>query len=249
MTCVANILLHHSPYYRLKVFSAGLVANGYRVIQDRNASPTKDDVLLIWNRNPPHEKIAQIYENAGATVIVTENGYLGQTKAIAKWHHAGAGDWNVGIEDRFSAIGIDVKPWRTEGDHILVLPQRSIGEKGVAMPRNWLNNILPRLSNATKRPIQVRKHPGKNCEIPLEKDLEGAWAAVTWASGAGIKAICAGIPVFHDYGKWVGGPAASCTFDLENPYLGDRTKMLHRLAWAQWTWDEIESGEAFRCLL
>ena len=58
-----------------------------------------------------------------------------------------------------------------------------------------------------------------------------------------------GIPVFHDYKNWVGAPAASCSMDLENPYLGDRSEMLHRLAWAQWTWDEIESGEAVKWLL
>jgi len=249
MSNTANILLHHSRYYRAQVFGKGLAANGYRIISDRNYSPKAGDVLLIWNRNPPQEKTALIYEAAGGTVIVAENGYLGDTKALAKWHHSGAGEWYVGPDNRFTALGIDVKPWRTGGGHILVLPQRSIGEKGVAMPRNWLNNILPRLSKLTDRPIIVRHHPGKNPAKPLEVELEEAWAAVTWASGAGLKAICAGIPVFHDYADWVGGPAATCTFDLENPYLGDRTEMLHRLAWAQWSWEEIESGEAFKCLL
>lgn len=250
MNKTANILLHHSPYYRLHTFSEGLKALGYRIIHDRNTSPTNpDDVLLLWNRNKPHEQIAQRYEQAGATVLISENGYIGKTKALAKFHHAGAGDWYVGEEDRWSRLNHEVRPWRKDGDHILVLPQRSIGEMGVAMPRNWEITIMDRLRKMTKRPVRLRKHPGKNPTKPLEEDLEGAWAAVTWASGAGIKAICYGIPVFHDLAKWIGAPAATCTFSLDQPYLGDRSAMLHRLAWSQWTWDEIKSGEAFRYLL
>ena len=233
MNKTANILIHQSPYYRLHTFSEGLKTHGFRIINDRNASPRgPDDVLLLWNRNRPHEQIAQRYEAAGATVLITENGYLGKSK-----------------EDRWSRLKIDVKPWREDGDYILVLPQRSIGEIGVAMPRNWEQTVIPRLKKMTKRPIRLRKHPGKNSKIQIEEDLAGAWAAVTWASGAGIKAICAGIPVFHDYAKWIGAPAATCTFNIEQPYLGERDTMFHRLAWAQWSWDEIKSGEAFKCLL
>lgn len=245
----ANVVLHRSPYYRLEVFTAGLQAHGYRVISDRNAQPDSSDVLLIWNRNPNHERIAKRYEEAGATVLVTENGFIGKTKAIAKFHHAGAGEWHVGTEDRWSRLNVDVKAWRTDGRHILLLPQRSIGEPGVAMPRNWEQSTLNRLRRMTDRPIRVRKHPGKNPKTPVEDELRGAWAAVTWASGAGIKAICAGIPVFHDLKNWIGAPAASCAFDIENPYLGDRSAMFHRLAWAQWSWSEIESGTAFGYLL
>jgi len=246
----ANILLHHTAYYRIDLYSKGLKSLGYSVINARNYVPTEGDVLLIWNRNHSHDKIAKIYEAAKGIVLVTENGYLGKTKALAKWHHSGAGEWHVGEADRFSALGIDVKPWREKGDHILVLPQRSIGEPGVAMPRNWANGILPRLRKVTSRPIRIRKHPGKNPRIQVEEDLVDAWCAVTWASGAGIKALCAGIPVFCDYPKWVGAAAASLNLsEIETPTLGCRESMLHRMAWAQWTWDEIESGEAFRWLL
>lgn len=250
MKKTANILLHHSPYYRIHVFSEGLKKHGFRIINDRQYHPTENDVLLIWNRSNSHETIAKRYELAGATVIVAENGYIGKTRALAKFHHAGAGTWNVGEEDRWQRLKVPLHPWQQNEDgHILVLPQRSIGEIGVAMPRNWEMAVVKRLKVLTKRKIVVRKHPGKNQTIPLEADLEGAWASVTWASGAGIKSIIAGIPVFHDLRDWIGAPAASCTWDLEQPYKPDRLPMLRRLAWAQWTWEEIEQGEAFRWLL
>lgn len=245
----ANIVLHQSAHYRREVFAAGLRRHGYIPINDRNRSPGPNDLLVIWNRNPQHERLAQAYEQAGAKVIVTENGYLGKTKALALNHHGGAGCWHVGDEDRFSQLGIELQPWRKDGDFVLVLPQRSIGEPGVAMPRNWERQVLDRLPRITKRPIRLRKHPGKYPETTVEQDLKGAWAAVTWASGAGVKSIVAGVPVFHDLRKWIGAPAASGVWDIENPIMGNRMPMLHRLAWAQWTWDEIESGQAFGYLL
>ena len=247
MPC-ANVLLHNSSYYRKHVYKAGLAACGYSVIEQHNHRPGPDDVLLIWNRNKNREAIAKRYEAVGARIYVTENGYIGKTKALAIGHHSGAGKWYIGEEDRWATLGVEVKPWRKDGKHLLLLPQRSIGEEGVAMPRNWITTTTEKLKRLTDRPIRVRKHPGKDRSGPtIEEDLEGAWAAVTWASGAGIKAIINGIPVFHHLKKWIGAPAATTSFDIENPWMGDRRPMLHRLAWAQWTWDEIRSGEAFKC--
>ena len=36
---------------------------------------------------------------------------------------------------------------------------------------------------------------------------------------------------------------------LADPFLGDRLPAFHRLAWAQWTVDEISTGAPFRHLL
>jgi hypothetical protein len=73
---------------------------------------------------------------------------------------------------------------------------------------------------------------------------------VTWGSGAAIKAIAAGIPVFHELECWIGAEAATFGInDLEHPFLGDRHLMFHRISWAQWTAEELASGEPFRWLL
>jgi hypothetical protein len=132
-----------------------------------------------------------------------------------------------------------------------VLLQRSIGEEGVAMPRNWPDTIAKKLKKLTNRPIRIRKHPGKDKTQPptLEDDLKGAWAAVTWGSGAALKAIIAGVPVFHELAGWIGAGAATTVLDIENPWMGDRLPMLRRMAWGQWTWDELRSGEAMRTVM
>ena len=247
----ANVLLHSSSYYRKQTYKSGFEACGYTAIESMQHKPSPEDLLLIWNRSKNREHVAKRYEAAGATVLVTENGYIGKTRALAIGHHSGAGQWYQGETDRWSALDVPLKPWREDGEHILLLPQRSIGEEGIAMPRGWEDRMAVQLRKKTDRPVRIRKHPGKDkSKSPtLEEDLEGAWAAVTWGSGAGIKAIIAGIPVFHQLANWVGASAATSVFELEDPWIGDRMPMLRRLAWGQWNWDEIRSGEAIETTL
>lgn len=238
-----------------KVFSPGLQRLGYEIDSTPSRNPQPSDVLLLWNRRVQHEAVARNYERVGARVLVAENGYIGRDPqrrkiyALAHNHHAGAGVWREGAPERWEQFGVGLQPWRTDGRHILVLPQRGIGESGVAMPRRWPFQIVERLRKVTPRPIRVRHHPGTENSEPYG-DLAGAWAAVVWASGAGIKALAFGIPVFYDFPKWIGASAAlPCSEDIERPFLGDRLPMFRRLAWAQWRADEIASGEAFAWLL
>lgn len=246
---VASVLLKQQPVYRHHCFVTGLKNAGYTVIHQPQHNPTSDDVLVVWNRHPFQERIIREYEKKGAVILIVENGYIGNTKAIAKSFHNGAGKWHQGEEDRWLKLGVELSPWRQDGDHILVLPQRGMGSQGVAMSRTWLANTLLQLGKTTNRPVRIRKHPGQNACVPLEEDLKNAWAAVTWGSGAGIKSIVAGIPVFHGLRDWIGAGAASTELsNIESPFMGDRLPMLRRLAWAQWTLPEIESGEPFRAL-
>lgn len=257
----AGVLIRDHPTARREPFCEGLRALGFDVVTGKAPEPRPGDALVIWNRRAGQgHEIARQYEAAGAAVIVAENAYIGalptdcRLYALALNHHNGAGRWHVGGEDRWSRLGVEVKPWRREGDHILVLPQRGIGEPGVAMPQGWPDSMRRYLPTRTRRPVRVRVHPGnlKTHHVPgLYDDLRGAHAVVTWGSGAAIKAICAGIPVFHELPRWIGAPAARPLMggSLEEPWTGGRQPMLHRLAWAQWTVEEIASGEPFRHLL
>lgn len=249
MTGIASVVLRHEPNYRSAAVIAGFQRRGYKIDCRPNTNPTKDDVLLIWNRYSRYEHHCRQYEAVGAKVLIMENGYIGNCKALARNHHNGAGWWPDVAHDRWAKLDIQLKPWRTNGSHILVLPQRGIGEPGVAMPRNWLAGMINKLKTRTDRPIRIRKHPGTGPCVPIEDDLANAWACVTWGSGAAIKALAHGVPVFHEFGRWIGASAASCNLDIESPALGDRLPMFERLAWGQWSLDEITSGEAFEWLL
>lgn len=260
----ATVTLRDTPHYRRDAFVAGLSRLGYSVTCQTAAPRIVDrgDVLVTWNRSPWQETMCRQVEQAGGFVMVAENGWIGadedghQLYALCRSHHNGIGTWPTGDGARWASMGVELKPVRRDGDFILVLPQRSIGEPGVAMPVGWRDDVIRRLRPLTDRRIVVREHPGKMPRPPLEPALDGCWAAVTWGSGAGIHAIAAGVPVFYDLPGWIGGTAGMLLPLMEEDGFLDawldvhnRLAMFETLAWAQWRVREIASGEAFEWLL
>lgn len=204
--------------YRGGDFMEGLRRLGYSVSASVNHAPNRGDVLVIWNRSLTADAMAKRYEQCGATVVVVENGYFGRDwrgghwYAMALGHHNGAGRWPVGGPERWDRLEVPLLPWRVSDGgrkgHILVLPQRGIGERGVAMPKTWPEQARAALGRATERPILVRPHPGPPPHPSLAPALANCHCAVTWGSGAALKALVAGVPVFHGLRDWIGGPAA-----------------------------------------
>jgi hypothetical protein len=85
---------------------------------------------------------------------------------------------------------------------------------------------------------------------PLERDLASTRAVLTWHSAAALHALLAGVPVFYGFPRWIGAGAARPLWEFDlGPLRGDRQAMFERLAWAQWTLDEIASGDALAHLL
>lgn len=237
----ALCLIRQQLVYRRDVFCEGLEQAGYRLVYALN-DPRKGDVLVIWNRYGKYHFVATRFERAGATVVVAENGYINGAErylALAKSHHSGAGQWNVGGPERWDALGIALQPWRT-GKEVVVLGQRGIGEPGIAAPRSWAQGL---------RIGRVRPHPGNKTAVPLEQDLVDASAVVTWSSAAALRALAMGIPVFCAFPEWIGMAASTPLSQFPKHRDVDRLAMFRRLSWAQWTLEEIRSGEAFRCLL
>lgn len=257
----ALCLVRSLPHYRLDAFTKALEINGFRVICDhRNYTMREGDLLVTWNRYGTGDRMADMFQRAGNPVIVAENSYVNMrgTKkafALALNHHNGAGIWPFGDGDRLNLLDIEIKPWIDRGKFVLVLPQRGIGPSGVAMPRNWGEHMQSKIKTRCRMPVKLRRHPGNQKNPPaLETDLRKAHCGVTWGSGAGIKALIAGVPVFYEFKNWIAGSAACFTIkeiNHERPseLMGDRVKMLKRLAWAQWTVQELMSGTPIRFLL
>lgn len=245
------------PTARGAAFSSGLEACGFRVIEEPVPQPSPQDVLVIWNRMQRSEAFARRYELHGARVIVAENGYLGREwrgrvwYALSLWHHNGMGQWPDGGPERWESWSVPLEPWREGGEEIVILAQRGIGHPSVAQPRGWPEQAAAKLRKSGRR-VRIRVHPGERNmarATPLDVELAKAFAVATWGSGAALKAILMGVPVFYAFPHWIGGLAAKFGFDELEPFRGDRLPMLRRLAWAQWNLDEIRNGEAFRWLL
>lgn len=257
----ALLMIRDRPHYRFHAFAGGLARCGFAVSTDHNKLA---DVAVLWNRSGLGEIVARRFEKAGRPIVVVENGYIGidavghHLFAMALGHHNGAGNWPYrdgdAPADRFEALGVELAPWKKPaGGDVLILPQRGIGPPGVAMPGRWASAVQPRAKAGTWRHVRVRPHPGKlRRENPLEREFPTTEVAVVWGSGAGVKALAAGVPVFYEMPNWIGGPAALFGVgEIERPLRCDasRRMMFNRLAYAQWSAAEIETGEAIMRVL
>lgn len=264
----AFCLIRAEPHYRRDAFMSGLKAAGYDARTGAPTSVEAGDVVCMWNRYGDNHVLANRVEAAGGIVLVAENGYVGpggdsphQTNpreiyALAIGGHNGSGTWRVGGPERWDALGVDLKPWRTDGEHILVCPNRSFGRPDMMMPLGWERDVAARLARFTKRPIRIRPHPGNGAHAkPLAADLRDAWACVIWSSSAGVQALIAGVPVIYEAPHWICEDAAWHRDSLpgvESAPLNQDTFRPHafrRMAWAQWLVSEIANGEACDHLL
>ena len=265
-------LIRENPHYRRQAFIAGIKAAGYDFKPgEPGAEVAAGDVLVIWNRYSHWEVMAAQFERRGGRVLVAENGYLGANGTTPKFDvaagavrpehyyalawdgHNGAGRWPADDGSRWRALHVTLKPWREGGTHVLVCPQRGIGPKRGTQPAEWTQDACKRLAALTRRPVRVRPHPGLGPgAVPIAEDLQDCWAVVIWASGAGIHALLAGVPVFSEGPHWICTGAASRNLAMiEDPAMDNERRLsaFERLACAQWTVAEIASGEAFNRLL
>lgn len=249
MSFKAYVIANH----KVDLFLKGLNAAGY--LATTNYPPDKiksGDILLAWNRKESTDKMIAQFEKAGGKVFIAENGYIGKDNqgnrliSLALSKHLGLGKWPVFYEQRFLSHNFEIQEWKSGGDEIVILGQRGIGLASSGY--DWPYAVYHELKHKTKRPIKIREHPGKNPETSLEDALKNAHCVVTYSSSAGIQAIAQGIPCFHMLKGWIGQDASIYGIDnLESPFKGDRMPMFHKLSWAQWTQEEIATGEAFRC--
>lgn len=231
--------LRYTVEKRRRAFTRGLKSLGYDVQMGITPDPQEGDILVTWNRIGRGANVAKRFESRNLPVLVAENASWGNHYAGTDWYHIArryhntAGCFPVGDNARWDNLGVNLAPFRTEGETV-ILPQRGIGTDPTRMPPHWPRKALKRHGG------RVRKHPGRGPQTPLESDLARCGQVVTWGSGAAIKALMMGIPVKSYMPNWIG--------EQDNTEQG-RLAMFRRLAWAQWTLEEITEGLPFRRLL
>jgi|TARA_X000000950_G_scaffold218249_1_gene262680 hypothetical protein len=164
-------------------------------------------------------------------------------------------------------LNIDIKDYRTQGNHILICLQRNGGwsMKGMDVMQ-FCNSVITQVKKHTDRPIVVRGHPGdgktnqylkldipgvtvSNKDIPIQEDLKNAWATVLFNSSPGVASLIEGVPVFQmdpdkEYSMY-SEVANSNLKRLEDPKLFARQEWLERIAMCHWSFDQTASGEAW----
>jgi hypothetical protein len=153
---------------------------------------------------------------------------------------------------RFAALGIEIKPWRSSGSHIVVCPQSAHFMKTLAgVEFDWTEQTLQRLKTVTDREIRVRPWSANKSKssATLAADLVGAHALVTWSSAAAVTALLAGIPVVVESDDCSARPMSGTLEQIENlPTPDGRHEWANQLADQQWSLDEFRSGFAWSAL-
>jgi hypothetical protein len=165
-------------------------------------------------------------------------------------------------------LHLSLKPWRTQGNHILICLQRHGGwSMGGLSVQAWLDQTVIQIRQYSRnRPILVRTHPGdkkiksilkinhKNVHLStnerLVDDLRNAWATVVYNSSPSVASIIEGVPAFITDPV----PQHSQTYEvantdlsrLENPEMLDRQAWIEKISMCHWSFEELRSGEAWR---
>ena len=140
--------------------------------------------------------------------------------------------------DRFERFGGNLRPWKRDGKHIVVLASSGTCNSFWGRP-DWINETVRTLQAHTDRPILLRE---KGAERPLEHALNGAHAVVSFVSMAAVEAAMMGIPVFADPMSPASQIGLNDIRKIETPIYPDRERWASTLGYWQFTVEEMRSG-------
>jgi hypothetical protein len=276
----------------LDYFCQGVLTSGDNAIAHRGLNALTCDVALIQGFVHEHGKSAphlQLRQNAvdlqkrtnKRSLIVDSNLFLyaDKTNSLHYLRYSFDGvfpttgfyfdrDIDPSRWEQISRdLGISLKPWRTQGNHILICLQRNGGwsMRGLDVIQ-WMNSTILEIRKYSKRPIVVRPHPGDkkingylkvnhksvsiSTKTDLRDDLHNAWATIVYNSSPSVASIIEGVPAFltdpqpqHSQST----PVANTDISrIEDPLMIDRQLWIERLSMCHWKFDELKSGAAWK---
>ncbi|KAF1711066.1 hypothetical protein CSC70_03825 [Pseudoxanthomonas kalamensis DSM 18571] len=239
-------------------FRSGLLALGHRPhwrsVSDYGQGQVEQfEVVVVSGVRDKGGQVCRDYTEAGIQVVVIDYGYLDRVSGVDTWE---TGHWQVGLGglnripsfecpgDRFDALGVKLMPAKA-GGRPLVLgqhvgdPSHGYTECGMAA---WAQ------SKCDEHGAVFRPHPhspGVKVDAdqsvgPLADALSAASVVYTLCSTGGLEAMIAGVPAVADL------PDRACWGELSGPALPSRAALralCARIAYGQWTLDEMRSGQ------
>lgn len=226
-------------------------------------------------------KSRELYQanwRAGVHTIILDKGYSRHSTGgpIKTWEY-----WRVAVDghhptrylmktprpvDRLRKLRLNVRPWRTIGEHIVIAGSSAKYNAfyGLPDPTTYAQSLVRHIREVSDRPIVYRPKPSwkEAVEIDgarfsygtgetIDQVLDGAHAMVTHGSNACFEAVLAGIPCVV-LGDAVAKPISSTELsDLESPLMAkrrDRNAWLAALSYQQWTLGEYSTGEAWQII-
>ena len=215
----------------------------------------------IWDRNMAQSKPTIVLEVGG---IKRNNTWKVGLNGINRNGYFGDSGNN---SHRANFLRLSLKPWREEGEYILICGQHEQSEQWRNMPRmsTWVMNTIETIQKHTNRPILFRPHP--RCRLPeiehqykhvyrqepifvsgtyddYDLKFDNIHATISYSSNPGIHSIINGVPAFVGPASLAYDAANDIDFlhNIEDPLMPDRTQWLNDYAWTEFSIKEISLG-------
>jgi len=170
---------------------------------------------------------------------------------------------------------VSLKPWRNNGNHILILAQRPKGFNMFTDQSQWLEDTIYKIKTISDRQIVIRMHPGDGTkEKQIEKinkqfkdeikenkiifsnspniknDLFNCWCSIGYASTPNVVSAIEGVPVYVEEPNksWAKDVCFTDLSQIENPPTPDRSEWIHKIANIHWSNEEVISGKLWSAI-
>lgn len=267
-------------------FAAGVSSQGDQFIQFReNTLPSSAQhldaafVLGYTLEDNFRKKIIDVMASRKVPRIFVDSNILHYNRQEHEWHrysmnsvYPSSGTYFFKPLDRekwqtYSEWhSVTLKPWRQNGNHILILCQRPKGWNLMGRDQDdWLDLTISKIRQHSQRPIVVRMHPNDGTRFKqmekiykrykdsitfslkenIKEELVNCWCAVGYNSTPTTVAAIEGIPVYVEdpANSWAADIAFKDLSLIENPPLPDREEWAHKIANIHWSNEEVRSGK------
>jgi hypothetical protein len=269
-------------------FRAGVISQGDTVIDYKeNALPNQPldagFVLGYTLEDNFRKKIINTLATQNTPSIFVDSNVLHYSRREHEWHRYSLGSVYPDTGTYFFQDldctkwatysewhGVNLKPWRVTGNHILIFCQRPKGFNMFINQEDWVDTTIANIRQYSNRPIMIRMHPGdgtrekqihkirkkhrKAVSISYHENIRDAladcWCTVGINSTPNVVSAIEGIPGYiEDPGhSWAADVAFTDLSQLENPPMPDRSQWVNKIANMHWSNQEVKSGQLWSAI-
>ena len=227
---------------------------------------------VLWQgRMEKNKKVWEHFRSQGKPVVVLEVGGLRRNhtwKMAINGINRDADFANQIYDDkRWQLFDLELKPWQQTGNVIVICGQHHNSEQWKGLPKlnSWVEQQIKIIRKYCDKPIVVRPHPRNpfnfdekkyphvRVNLPkrdhstyddtdFKKILRSTWAVVNHSSNPAIEAVINGIPVFVSESSLCHDVGNTNVADILHPAMPARQNWANRLAYCEWTTEEIGQG-------
>ena len=238
----------------LQFFQKGFTKHGVNVQALAQDRPVPNAINVVFANNSWKNTVAQCNQNNIPLITVNRCFFGSRHDMVAIGWDGFNGDANFCLDNvddtRWKKHGFELPEWRYQDGHILVCGEfRDM--------RSWYKQLQEVLPNDEVRfrphPFMTELYGWKQAPGKRQDDIETALAdasiCITYDSIAGCDAVLAGVPSITYGSKSMALDASITTYeewiDLIANYevLPDRQEWCNRIAYCQWSHQEIIDGD------